>query len=113
MNLSPGMIVVVAAALLFYLRLILIQRQHAKQIAQARAAYYTKKPKSKSQPASPPPRYSIISQNPRDLILAGVGSLLVIIGLVLNAGALPLYSLQQFWWIPTTLGILAFSFGFR
>ncbi len=111
MRIDPGLVVIVGAVLAFYLRLIILQRQRAKQAA------YQPKPagKKKKQPAQPPPivRYSIISDNKRDWIIAGAGILLVFLGIMLNLKAIPIPPAQIYWYIPVALGIVAFSWGFK
>jgi len=34
-------------------------------------------------------------------------------GLLLYAGVLPLAALQPYWWLPTALGVVAFSWLFK
>jgi len=111
MRIDPGLVVIVGAVLAFYLRLIILQRQRAKQAA------YQPKPsgKKKKQPPQPPPivRYSIISDNKRDWIIAGAGILLVFLGIMLNLKVIPIPLAQTYWYIPVALGIVAFSWGFK
>jgi hypothetical protein len=116
MNIDPGLVVIIGAVLAFYLRMIILQRQRAKQ-----AAAYQPKPAGKNKskrpgkaPArSPAPDYSIISSNKRDWIIAGAGILLILIGILLNLKAIPLLVAQNYWWLPVAIGIVAFSWGFK
>ncbi len=111
MRIDPGLVVIIAAVLAFYLRLILLQRQRAK-----RAAYQPKPAgKKKSRPAKkmPAPDYSIISKNKRDWIIAGAGMLLIFIGVLLNLRVIPIPLAQNYWWLPVAIGIVAFSWGFK
>jgi hypothetical protein len=41
------------------------------------------------------------------------GVLAILFGTLLYAGRLQLPNLQQYWWIPTALGIILFSWGFK
>jgi hypothetical protein len=119
MNIDPGLLVIVGAVLAFYLRMIILQRQRAKQAA------YQPKPAGKKQgsrpgkrsgkPAArqPAPDYSIISKDKRDWIIAGAGILLIFIGILLNLKAIPIPLAQNYWWMLVALGIVAFSWGFK
>jgi hypothetical protein len=111
MKIDPGMAVIIVAVLAFYLRLILLQRQRARQ-----AAYQPKpagKKKGKPQKKTPAPDYSIISKNKRDWIIAGAGILLIFIGVLLNLRVIPIPLAQNYWWLPVAIGIVAFSWGFK
>jgi predicted RND superfamily exporter protein len=113
MNLDTGLAVVILAVLVFYLRLIVIQRQRAKRVAEARKASQTEKKKSKKQAAAPPPNYSVISKSNLDRGIAILGVLLMILGILLYMRILPLPSIQPYWWVPTAAGIVAFSWAFK
>ncbi len=116
MNIDRGMVVIIIAVLAFYLRMIILQRQRAKQ-----AAAYQPKPAGKNKnkrPGNPParlpaPDYSIISKDKRDWIIAGAGISLVLIGILLNLKAIPIPLAQTYWWLPVAIGIVAFSWGFK
>ena len=114
MNIETGTAVVIAAVLVFYLRLIVLQRQRAKQLRSAQTPPPGgKKKKRAAQEAQTPPRYSIISPRVADRVIASVGVLAILAGVLLNVGILPLPGLQPYWWVPTALGIVAFSWLFR
>jgi hypothetical protein len=111
MQIDTGTGLVVVAALIFYLRLIIIQRQKVKQPAiQPQGKKGSRK---KGPPADELRRYSILSRNPRDWIIAGAGFVAVLAGVLLKAGGLPLPAVAAYWWAPTALGIIACSWGFR
>lgn len=113
---DTGTIVVVGAVLIFYLRLIVIQRQRARRIrqtAQAPAAKKTGKKKATPKELSAPPRYSILSQDRRDWAIAGCGALAIAAGILLNANLIPYAPVQAYWWLPVAVGIVAFSWAFR
>ena len=114
-NIDTGTIIVVAAVLIFYLRLIILQRERAKQVAREAAANAKKKGKGKGkkQPAESPPRYSILSRNRRDLFIAGAGLVAILLGVLFSSGVLKLPGLQSYWWLPTAAGIVAFSWAFQ
>jgi hypothetical protein len=112
MNIDTGLAVVLLAVLVFYLRLILLQRERAKQIRRTAEANASVKKKGK-RPSQAPPRYSIVSPNRRDQIIGGIGALLIIVGVLLYAKTLPVPVLQTYWWVFMAIGIVAFSWLFR
>jgi hypothetical protein len=115
MNIDTGRAVVILAVLVFYLRLIILQRERVKRLRAAEAAQANAKKKRKAndqqQPA--PARFSVLSPNLRDRVIAGIGLAAIIFGMLLNLRIIPGALLQAYWWIPTALGIVAFSWGFR
>ena len=113
MNIDTGLAVVIIAVLVFYLRLIIIQRQRAKRVAQAKKSSQAEKKKGKKQLASPQPEYSIVSKNNLDRGIAIFGVLLLVLGVLLYMKIIPLPSIQPYWWIPTAAGIVLFSWAFK
>jgi hypothetical protein len=113
MNIDTGLAVVIIAVLVFYLRLIVIQRQRAKRVAQAKKASQTEKKKGKKQAATPQPGYSIISKSNLDRAIAITGVFLIVLGVLLYTQIIPITSIQAYWWIPTSAGIVAFSWAFK
>jgi hypothetical protein len=113
MNIDTGLAVVIIAVLVFYLRLIIIQRQRAKKVAQSKQASQTGKKKSKKQPEAPQPGYSILSKSNLDRGIAIGGVLLMVAGILLYTKIIPLPSIQPYWWIPTAAGIVLFSWAFK
>lgn len=113
MKIDTGTAIVIGAVLVFYLRLIIIQRQRAKRIAKARAEALV--PKKKGKPAAVPaaPGYSILSSKTADRVIAGAGVLAILAGILLYMRILPLAAAQPYWWIPTAAGVLAFSWAFK
>ena len=110
MNIDPGLVIVIVAVLIFYLRLIVLQRQRAKQNAPKPAA--SSKIKARNQPDPSPVRYSIVTQNRSDRMIGVAGAIAILVGILLNAGLLPFPLAQTYWWVPTALGIVAFSWLF-
>lgn len=115
MNLDTGSAVVIFAVLVFYLKLIILQRERVKRLRAADAAQVKAKKKRKTTENIPPAstRYSVLSPNRRDLVIAGIGLLAIVVGVLLNLKIIPGEVPQAYWWIPTALGIVAFSWGFR
>lgn len=111
MKLDPGLIVVIAAVLIFYLRLIILQRQRVKVVNQPQSTPGSKKGKKAPPPA--PPDYSIFSRKPIDRIIAGLGLVGIIIGVLMNRSIGFTWPVTTYWWIPVALGILVFSFGLK
>jgi len=116
-NIEPGLVVVILAVLVFYLRLIIMQRQRAKQLqrpGQGAAKAQSGAHRQKNTPAEPQktaPHYTVLSQKRIDRVIGAAGALLIVLGLLLYAGLI--YNLQAYWWIPTALGIVAFSWLFK
>jgi hypothetical protein len=113
MNIDFGLAVVLAASLIFYLRLIILQRERVKRNRQELEAAARKSKQRKGVPPGPRPSYSILSKNRVDLAIAGVGVLAIIFGAMLNANMIQYASLRSYWWLPMALGILAFSWAFK
>ncbi len=114
MNIDTGTAVVIAAVLVFYLRLIILQRQRAKQLRSAQAQPAgSKKKKRAAQEAQTSRPYSIISPRTSDRVIAGAGLLAILAGVLLNLGIIPLPGPQAIWWVPVAIGIVAFSWLFR
>ena len=120
MPIDTGLVVIIVAALVFYLRLILLQRDRARraavQLASSSAMKQAKRPDKRSASRlapSPLQAYSIISTSKRDWIIAGSGILLILVGVLLNQKLIPIPLAQNYWWLPVAIGILAFSWGFK
>jgi len=113
MNIDIGLAVVILAVLVFYLRLIIIQRQRVKRVAQLPAPGRKQSQKSKEQLKNQATRYSILSHNRRDWLIAGLGVLAIVIGVLLSAGVIPWQAVRSWWWVPTAAGIVAFSWAFK
>lgn len=101
MPLEIGTIVAVAAALLFYLRLILLQRQRTKQLAEDHS-----KGNKKTNRVNPNANWVVI----KNWYLVGLGIALILAGALLSAvPAAAAY--RAYWWIPVTAGILLMTLG--
>lgn len=110
MNIDTGLAAVIFAILIFYLRLIILQRERTKRNL-ARLAAQRAAPKGKGKRPLAPPRFSILSHKRSNWIIAAVGAAAIVAGLLLNAG-LAFPSLQAYWWVPMAVGIVAFSWAF-
>lgn len=122
-NIDTGMAVVIVAVLIFYLRLIIIQRERAKRLKRAALVEQSNKPGKKKSPKNlpkpSPEGYSILSPNRLDRWIGIGGGILIVLGIVINLGILPPMGsasydvIHSLWWIPTALGIIAFSWMFK
>jgi hypothetical protein len=113
MNIDTGLAVVIIAVLIFYLRLIGLQRERIKRLATAPQVSGKNKKKPANQVERSQPRYSILSPRKHDRIIAGAGVASILAGVLLYINILPLPSVQPYWWIPTSIGIVAFSWAFK
>jgi hypothetical protein len=111
MHSDTGLVVVIVAGLIFYLRLIIIQQQRIRRTTPQPQTSDKKRKKSQKQASAP--RYSILSQDKRDWVIAGAGIMLIVIGILLNGKLIPFSLAQSYWWIPLAIGIIAFSWGFK
>lgn len=112
MNIDPGLAVVILAVLIFYLRLIILQRERVKRSSQTPVATGKSK-KAKPPPSTPAPRYSILSENRRARAIGLAGAVAILLGVVINAQLIPWLTSEPYWWILTAIGIIAFSWAFK
>ena len=113
MNIDTGTAAVIIAVLIFYLRLIILQRESARQARQP-APKTTKKSRKAGNPAAPKAAgISILSKSRIDLAIAGAGLLAALVGMLAYAKIIQMPALQTYWWLPTSLGILAFGTAFK
>jgi hypothetical protein len=112
MKIDTGMGVVILAVLVFYLRLIVLQRERIKQNKRAAEAASTKN-KGKKSAQLVATRYSIISPKKSDRVIGIIGAVLIILGVLFYAKIIPPELLQSYWWALTAIGIVAFSWLFR
>jgi hypothetical protein len=110
MPIDAGTAIVIGAVLIFYLRLIILQRERAKRARQASSAAGKGKKGGK---AGAQQQFSILSPNLRDRIIGGAGVVAILAGILLNRQMLPWEVFHTYWWLPTALGIIAFSWAFR
>lgn len=110
-NLDFGRIVIIAAALIFYLRLIIIQRQRVKNAATQATAQ--KKTLNKTDATKPDTRFAILSPYTQDRIIAGAGAAIALLGILIYWQIVRIPAVENYWWIATAAGILLFSWGFR
>jgi len=104
MQLDTGTIIAVAAALIFYLRLIIIQRHRVNQARFNPQSTHT----ADKRGSEPLPGIKIISW-----YLLGMGVALILLGALLTA--LPIFgpTASNFWWLVLTIGILLLGLSIR
>lgn len=113
MQIDYRIVVVVGAVLFFYLRLIGLQRERAKRLAQPVPGGKQAKARGKQRQEQIQKRYSLVSENPRDRVIGWIGAALVGLGVVMSSGLLPFPEIQSWWWLPTATGIVMFSWLFK
>ncbi len=101
MKIPYGTIIAVAAALFFYLRLIVLQRQKLKQKSTQGKPKQGKKANA--------PKKATLGIEISSPYLLGLGILLVLFGAILsNAQWFPA-NYSNFWWVPVSSGIVLMS----
>ena len=110
MQIETGLAVVILAVLIFYLRLIVLQRERARRLKTSLAST---KGKGKDRSPVEKPRYGLLSANPGNRIIGIIGVAAILVGMLSYAGIVPLPALQAYWWVPTAAGIVAFSWLFQ
>ncbi len=86
MSIDYGLVIVIVAVLIFYLRLIILQRQRAKQLRQQNKLNKSKAGKGIQPARDPSGIYTVISRKPLDRLIGVMGLILVIFGLLVYAG---------------------------
>ena len=116
MNFDIGTFIAIAAVLLFYLRLILLQRQKGKSASSIPLS----NPK-KNKKRGPAERGFTASETPRQALgfviangyLVGAGVVLILLGVALNLVTAFPPSVRGLWWLAVTLGVLLMGLGIR
>jgi len=111
MRYDIGTIVTIVCVLLFYLRLIVIQR-HRVKTARIQYAKMAEKNAKKGKGATKPEiRYSRLGIHIRNWWLVGAALVLIIFGGVIAATQFLGPSASKYWWIPLNIGIGLFALG--
>ena len=111
MKIDLGMGVVIAAVLLFYLRLILLQWGKAKQLkAQAFAVKGRKGSKdAREAAAKPQPRPLWLGVSFSNGYLTVLGIVFFVLGAFVNLSPLISTEVRAFWWLPILAGLVLFT----
>lgn len=112
MQIETGLAVVIVAVLIFYLRLIVLQRERARRLRVV-ASVPDKRGKGKNRQNAEPPKYGILSPKPLDRAIGIAGAAGVVLGVLMYAGVFRTPAVESYWWIPTSAGIVAFSWMFK
>jgi len=114
MNLDFGTIITIAAVLLFYMRLIVLQRQRIKRAQYQYAQVSSKNSKSKTGGDKKPElNYSRLGVQIRSWWMVGGALILITFGALVAGTKFLGPSLSTFWYIPVILGIALFTFGVK
>ncbi len=115
MKFDAGTIVAIAAALIFYLRLIIIQRQKVKRMNFTKRQAQSLKGKGKKQAKSQANR-PIQQQLGFEIVswyMVGTSVLLVLFGALISAVDWFGPGVRPLWWVPVTAGFILFTFSIR
>jgi hypothetical protein len=111
---EPGFIAIIVAIVIFYLRIIQLRGRKKKLEREKILTHMRDANKKKGKVAPLPPKdpsappFSIISWP-----LAIVSLVLMLAGVAARSSIAFPQLMQDFWWAPTTLGILIFTFCFK
>lgn len=112
MKFDTGTIVTIVVVMIFYLRLIILQRQKVKVARyQYSAADKAKKKKNDDEPLKV--QWSALGVRVRNWWIAGSGIVLIIFGAVVVGTQFLGSSLSSAWWVPVNVGILLFALALR
>jgi hypothetical protein len=111
MKLDAGTIVTIVAVLLFYLRLIGLQRNRIKKAQHQYAEVSSRNAKKKSAGDKKPElRYARLGVNIRNWWMVVPGILLITFGAAIAATTM-FGTYSSYWWVPVIIGIALFGFG--
>lgn len=107
-----GTILVIAAVLLFYLRLILLQWGKARRVREE-ALLTRAVRKGKQGKSTPPEAQRTPALRFENVYLVVLAMILMVMGLVMNFSRGLSPEMRAFWWIPSVAGILLFGLSIR
>jgi len=108
MKFDTGTIVTIVAVILFYLRLIVLQRQKVK-VAKMQYSAVDKAKKKKGETEPPQVQWAALGVRVHNWWIGGAGLLLIVFGALLAGTQLLGPSLSAAWWVPVNVGILLFA----
>ena len=112
MKLDAGTIITIVAVILFYLRIITIQRSRIKRAQYQYAKVNEKNSKKKNNDKKPEINYSRLGIQIKNWWMVGGAILLITFGAVIAATQF-LGSYSNLWWIPMVIGIGIFSLAIK
>jgi ABC-type Fe3+ transport system permease subunit len=111
MRYDIGTIIVIVAVLLFYLRLIIIQRQRIKKARYQYSEVSKQLAKKKSTGETKPTvQYAKLGVQIRNWLLFSTGLAVMLFGAVVKFKQFTIGTFD-FWWIPVLLGIILMALG--
>jgi hypothetical protein len=114
MKIEPGMAVVLAAMVLFYLRLAWLRGRKKRLAREADLEY--KRARSRGKKVEPPPLLGkdIPMYQVASWWLVGIGAFLMLAGLALRTmpGVFPA-EIGAYWWVAATAGVGVFAFSLK
>jgi ABC-type Fe3+ transport system permease subunit len=114
MNFDTGTIITIVAVLLFYFRLIILQRQRIKKAQYQYAQVSSKNAKKKnSKDKNPEVRYSRLGVQIKNWWVVAGAIVLITFGAVVVGTHFLGTALSTFWWIPTVIGIGLFAIDLK
>ncbi|MCL4562815.1 MAG: hypothetical protein M1281_19650 [Chloroflexi bacterium] len=111
MNIDIGTIALILAVLAFYAKMITAQRRKAVEWRAAHDRAANKKKALKNLPASPP-SFGSFSKKKKDWFIGGSGYVIIMLGILMYINTIHT-QYQHLWWVPVSLGIVAFSWFFN
>ena len=115
-NLDWGIVAIILACLVFYARLLMVQRRKSKEWenrGNERVSGRKKGRRKKQGPATEKPVLGSFSRRKRDWLVGGIGYLFVMLGVLLYMGYIQHETWQSMWWFPVSIGIIGFSWFFN
>jgi sterol desaturase/sphingolipid hydroxylase (fatty acid hydroxylase superfamily) len=114
MKYDLGTILTVVAVLVFYMRLIIIQRQRIKKAQYQYAVVQAKNKKSKkTREKNPEVQYARLGVQIKNWWLVGVSLVLITFGAVIAATHFLGATFSAYWWVPVLIGIGLFTFELK
>lgn len=114
MKFSTGTIVTIVVVLLFYLRLIILQRQKVRLgRMQYSAADQARKKKKKTEDEPLAVRWGALGVRVRNWWLVGGGLVLIVAGTVIAGTHILSPSLTSAWWVPLNIGVVLLAVGVK
>jgi hypothetical protein len=113
MNIEPGLVVVIVCMAIFYVRVLLLRREKKRKEMEA-VTHAMRKGKERGKQAALPPKdpnappFAVTSWP-----LVVVGIILMLAGVVSRDSTTFPELMVQYWWVLTSLGVLAFTFCFK
>lgn len=114
MNIEPGLVVVIVAMALFYLRIAFLRGRKRRLAREAEAAYRRARSRGKNVENPEEANKRLPTYQVSSWWLVGLGGILMLGGLVMrtNPAFIP-SDVTTYWWGVTTLGVLVFAFSLK